>query len=73
MTRAISGPKRIEFLYNRRDKEIIIDRDGSFPSYEPGDIVERRGRCWIAKQVLMQQSLSGPQTQLVQVVKLVEN
>ena len=73
MTRAIRGPKRIEFCYNRRDKEIIVDREGTFPSYEAGDLVERRGKTWRAEQVLLQQAISGPQTLLVQVVTLKEN
>ena len=73
MTRAINGPKRIEFCYNRRDKEIIIDREGTFPSYTAGDLVERRGKQWKAVQVLLQQAISGPQTLLVEVVTLTDN
>ena len=73
MTRAIAGPKRIEFLYSRNDKEVIVDREGTFPSYQAGDLVERRGKTWKAAQVLLQQAISGPQTLLVQVVSLTDN
>jgi hypothetical protein len=51
MTPVIQLSKRIEFRYNRRDKEIIVDRNGRFPSYSTGDLVERRGKTWKATQV----------------------
>jgi len=72
MSRAIHGPKRIEFCYSRRDKEIIVDREGTFPTYVAGDIVERRGKSWKAVQVLLQPSISGPQTRQVHVVTLTD-
>ena len=51
MTPVIKLSKRIEFRYSRRDKEIIVDRDGRFPNYSAGDLVERRGKTWKAVEV----------------------
>jgi hypothetical protein len=72
MPRSNHGVKRIEFRYNQRDKEIIVDREGTFPSYAPGDIVERRGKSWKAVRVLLKEAASGPQTLYVQVVSLTD-
>lgn len=73
MTPVIQLSKRIEFRYSRRDKEIIIDRNGCFPSYSTGDLVERRGKTWKATQVLHPQSLAGAQSIPVHIVNLTES
>jgi hypothetical protein len=72
MTPVIKLSKRIEFRYSRRDKEIIVDRDGRFPSYTAGDLVERRGKTWKAVEVTLQQPNPGPHTVLVHVVTLTD-
>jgi hypothetical protein len=64
--------KRIEFRYSRHDKEIIVDRDGRFPSYAAGDLVERRGKTWKATQVRRQQSPLSSLGVSVHVVNLTE-
>jgi len=61
--------KRIEFRYSRRDKEIIVDRNGRFPSYTAGDLIERRGKTWKATHVTRQK----PQQSLVSIPVLVVN
>lgn len=71
MTPVIKLSKRIEFRYSRRDKEIIVDRDGRFPSYTAGDLVERRGKTWKATQVW--QSMPGSHSVSVHVVNLTES
>jgi hypothetical protein len=70
MTPVIKISKRIEFRYSRHDKEIIVDREGRFPSYSPGDLVERRGKTWKAVQVEMPNSYPGSFSLSVQVVTL---
>jgi hypothetical protein len=65
--------KRIEFRYSRHDKEIIVDRDGRFPSYAAGDLVERRGKIWKATLVRHGQSLPSSQSISVHVVNLIES
>ena len=71
MTPVIQLSKRIEFRYSRRDKEIIVDRNGRFPSYSTGDLVERRGKTWKATHV--SQPHSQPGAFPVQIVNLAES
>lgn len=71
MTPVFKLSKRIEFRYSRRDKEIIVDRDGRFPIYTAGDLIERRGKTWKATQVWKSQP--GSQSILVEVVVLAES
>jgi hypothetical protein len=59
MTPVIQHSKRIEFRYSRRDKEIIVDRSGNFPSYSAGDLIERRGKTWKATHVSRTHSQPG--------------
>jgi len=73
MTPMIQLSKRIEFRYSRRDKEIIIDRNGRFPSPSTGDLVERRGKTWKATHVSRQQSQPSPYSIPVLVVNLTES
>jgi hypothetical protein len=73
MTPVIHLSKRIEFRYSRRDKEIIVDRDGHFPSYSTGDLVERRGKTWKATHVTHPQPGAGTYSIPVFVVNLTES
>lgn len=70
MTPVLPLSKRIEFRYSRHDREIIVDRNGRFPSYSAGDLVERRGKTWKATHVSEPQYQPGAFP--VQVVSLIE-
>jgi hypothetical protein len=58
------GPKQIEFEYNldNKNRDVIVDQDGTLPCYEVQDILMRRCKTWKVTQVLIQQSDSGPNT-----------
>jgi hypothetical protein len=73
MTPVIQLSKRIEFRYNRHDKEIIVDRNGRFPSYATGDLVERRGKTWKATHVSHPHAEAGAYRIPVLVVNLTES
>ncbi|HTJ29764.1 MAG TPA: hypothetical protein VL346_04665 [Acidobacteriaceae bacterium] len=73
MTPVLQLSKRIEFRYSRHDKEIIVDRNGLFPSYTTGDLVERRGKTWKATHVSRPHSDAGVYRIPVLVVNLTES
>jgi len=73
MTPVVHPSKRIEFRYSRHDKEIIVDRNGHFPSYSTGDLVERRGKTWKATHVSRPHSDPSSYSIPVLVVNLTES
>jgi hypothetical protein len=72
MDGTIKGAKRVVFEYDlhSEDRDVVVDREGSMPYYEAGDVIERRGKLWRVVQVLCQQAISGPQTTMTLVVSL---
>jgi hypothetical protein len=71
--KGLSGPKMVEFCYDKYTREIEHDHGADHPYYEAHDIIVRKGKVWIITQVSIQCVLSGPQSPLTLVLSLSEH
>lgn len=64
MSSNMNGPKQIEFEYNldHKNREVIVDLEGTMPCFEAQDVLTRRDKSWKVIQVLIQQSDTGANT-----------
>lgn len=74
MSHEIAGPKRVEFCYNgdNENRDLEVDILGDLPYYQVGELVTRMGKSWKVTQVLVQQTMSGPQPFPAHIVSLTD-